>query len=256
MNLPSKPRLSAVALIIFSIILGGCASSTVQKQRATALLDETLSTLQASNSAPGFADPKARVGKLAVGLKKYQLQPDGAVSDMNGKKAAYIVIELPEFTDSYHIELFSDTKNIGANALAGLSTVGGVWPAVTLLDTQFQVLEQKMPTYALDQNRYAMLAGFFAHISVCDKQARYIAVHAVPSLYRRVTGATAHNYTQYGDFANQVNVVQLPSGQIRVGIPKKAIGKGLFGGGGELPCSIPDPQLSDFESSLATPRSN
>lgn len=26
--------------------------------------------------------------------------------------------------------------------------------------------------------------------------------------------------------------------------------------GGELPCAIPDPQLSDFESSLATPRSN
>lgn len=256
MSMSSKSCLNAAILIMLLIVLSGCASSTAQKQRATALLDETLSTLQGSDSAPGFADPKARVGTLMVGLKKYQLQPDGAVTDINGKKAAYVVVELPQFTKGYHIEIYSDTKNIGADALARLSTVGGVWPAVSLLDAQFQVLEQKMPTYLLDQNRYAMLAGFFAHISICDKQARYIAVHAVPSLYRRVTGSTAHNYSQYGDFANQINVVQLPTGQIRLGVPKKAIGKGLFGGGEQLPCTSPDPLLSDFESSLATPRPN
>jgi hypothetical protein len=236
------------------IFLGGCASSAKQKERATALLDDSLAILAASDSTPGFANTKARVGKLAIDLKKYQLRPGGSVTELDGKKAFYFVLELPEFTSGYHVEIFSDSKNIGANALAGLSTVGSVWPAVSLLDAQFQTLEQKMPSYELDQNRYATLAGFFGHISICDKRARYIAVHAVPKLYRRVSGAIAHNYSQYGDFANQINVVQLPGGQIRVGIPKRAIGKGIFGGTAIAPCQGPDPLLSDFESTITKPR--
>jgi hypothetical protein len=160
------------------------------------------------------------------------------------------VLELPEFTSSYHIELYSDSKMIAGNALSGVSTMSAVWQAVSLLDSQFQVIEQKMPTFAFDDSRYATLAGFFGHISICDKRARFIAVHGVPKLYRRVSGATSHNYTQYGDIATHMNVVQLPSGQVRVGIPKRAIGKGIFFGTALTPCQEPDPRLSDFESSL------
>jgi hypothetical protein len=234
--------------------LGGCASSATQKQRATALLDDSLAILQMSESAQGFSNQKARVGKLELDLKKYTLGKGGAVTELDGKKAFYVVLELPNFVSGYHIELYSDAKNIGASMLAGVSTVGSVWPAVSVLDAQFQVLEQKMPLYDLSQNRYASLAGFFAHVSICDKRARFIAVHAVPVLYRRVSGATTHNYTQYGDVANQVNVVQLPDGQVRVGIPKRAIGKGIFGGTAITPCQVPDTLLSEFESSLMKPK--
>lgn len=237
--------------LVGAATLAGCASTSVQRERAVAAYQQAEAQLQAESPHPGFADPRALAGPLKHDLHKYQLGPGKPVTEFAGGKAYYLVLELPRFAKPYHIEVLPGIEQIAANALAQTQTLATVWPVLSLLDADFQLVESRMPDYVFDQARYASLAGNFGHISICDGKARYLAVHGLPPLYRRVSADLSHNYSQYGTFTGLMTQVQLPIGELRIGIPKKPIGEGIFGiGSSSPPCQSPDRTVEQFLKQL------
>lgn len=234
-------------LALGAALLAGCASTSEQRERASTAYQQAEAQLQAETLTAGFADPRALAGPLKSDLHKYVLGPGKPVTEFAGGKAYYLVLELPAFTAPYHVEALPGIELIAGNALAQTQTLATLWPAMSLLDADFQLLQSLMPDYVFDQGRYASLAGNFGHISICDGKARYLAVHGLPPLYRRVSGDLSHSYSQYGTSTGMLTQVQMPIGELKIGIPEKPIGEGIFGSGSPLPpCQSPDRSVTQF----------
>ncbi len=244
-SMRTRARRLAASLLI-SLTLGACASTEVQRERARSSLDSAQQRLAAQPAAAGFKDPGARVGGLEKGLETYALDHTRPVSQLSGGLAYYIVLELPAFQRGYQIEIFPVNELIAANALAQTGTSATIWPAVTLLDEKLEPIASRMPRYRDEGDRYLMNAGIFGYISVCDARPRYIAVHGLPPIYRRVSSRTMTTYSQYGSSTSQGSYVQMPEGTIKLGLPTKPVGKSIFGGKEVPPCSEIDQSVEAY----------
>lgn len=233
-----------------ALLLAGCASTEVQRARARSALDSAAATLAAQPLSAGFDDPRAASGALQEGLHTQALDASRPVFQFDDGRAYFVVLELPQFTAPYQIEVFPRMSLVAMHGLAQTATFATLWPALTLLDANYQVLSSLMPRYRDEPDRYLSAGGMFGYISVCDAQPRYVAMHGVPSNYRRLNNRIVTTYSQYGSSSSSFDMVQMPQGEVDIGLPTKAVGKSIFGGKPELPCTLPDRSVEEFRGEL------
>lgn len=236
------PRILSCCLVLLS----GCASVEVQRERALAALRSAESAMAAQPVSSGFDDPRAVAGQLRKGLHNLALGPSRPVTDIHGGRAYFAVLELPAFISPYQIEVFPKNQTLAVNLATQVVTFATIWPALTLLDADHQVLASLMPRYRNEQDRYLTASGIFGYISICDARPRYVVVHGLPGTYGRINHSGATTYSQYGSSSTYFDLVQLPQGEIGIGLPTKPVGKTIFGGDAERPCEPADQSVQDF----------
>lgn len=244
-------------IALCSAMLVGCASVQEQRARAVDRLDQDQAGLLAAelSSSPGFTDPQADQGTLPTELKRFHLGPGTPAIQIRDGRSWYLRLALPEWTSPYQIEVVAKPELIASNVLAQDGTMVAIYPGMTLLDANMEVIASYVPRYDWLTDRYQLKNGPSGSISVCDERARYVVVHGVPEHYRSLAGRVVMNHTQYGSFAGQSRTVQTTQGDLWIGLPERPIGKTLWGGQAVPPCSRPDRSEAEFLEQVAAQQS-